>query len=134
MVKCRCGADKASAGNTVHSWLWGGCSDNLKHGKRMAKKFLDLRLERGDQVSELMWHNSAIGIDLAVSTVESKCKCHGVSGSCSRKTCWRKLSDFKTTAQLLRKKYNHAMRQLDVTNTSSRRSISTKSIPVCTRL
>lgn len=40
-----------------------------------------------------------------------KCKCHGVSGSCSMKTCWKKLSEFNATATLLRQKYNEAIRK-----------------------
>lgn len=58
-----------------------------------------------------------------MSTMEDKCKCHGVSGSCSTKTCWKKLSDFKTTAVLLREKYQQATRQLEISNTSARRSV-----------
>lgn len=40
-----------------------------------------------------------------------KCKCHGVSGSCSMKTCWKKLSEFNATSTLLRQKYNEAIRK-----------------------
>lgn len=40
-----------------------------------------------------------------------KCKCHGVSGSCSMKTCWKKMADFNATATLLRQKYNQAIRK-----------------------
>lgn len=34
------------------------------------------------------------------------CRCHGVSGSCQTKTCFRRLSDFKDVATLLKKKYD----------------------------
>ncbi len=34
-----------------------------------------------------------------------KCKCHGVSGSCSIRTCWRGLQDLKDIAMDLKIKY-----------------------------
>ena len=35
------------------------------------------------------------------------CRCHGVSGSCQKKTCFRRLSEFKDVATLLKKKYDN---------------------------
>lgn len=34
-----------------------------------------------------------------------KCKCHGVSGSCSIKTCWKGLQELRDIAQDLKNKY-----------------------------
>lgn len=34
-----------------------------------------------------------------------KCKCHGVSGSCSIRTCWRGLQDLREIAMDLKTKY-----------------------------
>lgn len=34
-----------------------------------------------------------------------KCKCHGVSGSCSIRTCWRGLQDLRDIAMDLKTKY-----------------------------
>ena len=38
-----------------------------------------------------------------------ECKCHGVSGSCSLRTCWRATSDFRRTGDYLRRKYDAAV-------------------------
>lgn len=38
-----------------------------------------------------------------------ECKCHGVSGSCSLRTCWLAMADFRRTGDYLRKKYNTAI-------------------------
>lgn len=36
------------------------------------------------------------------------CKCHGVSGSCSLKTCWLQLADFRQVGEFLKEKYDSA--------------------------
>ena len=38
------------------------------------------------------------------------CRCHGISGSCTTKTCFRRLSDFEIVASHLRKKYDKFVR------------------------
>lgn len=38
--------------------------------------------------------------------VRRECKCHGVSGSCAVRTCWRALPQFRAVAALLRDKYD----------------------------
>jgi len=37
--------------------------------------------------------------------MSTQCKCHGVSGSCSVKTCWRSLADMHTVAERIYQKY-----------------------------
>lgn len=38
-----------------------------------------------------------------------ECKCHGVSGSCTLRTCWLAMSDFRKTGDFLWKKYSGAI-------------------------
>lgn len=38
------------------------------------------------------------------------CRCHGVSGSCSVRICWRKMPPFNAVAQLLRKEFDRSQR------------------------
>ncbi|KRY28152.1 Protein Wnt-11, partial [Trichinella spiralis] len=40
--------------------------------------------------------------------LELKCKCHGVSGSCNLKTCWKVLPPLIQIGEMLRKKYSRA--------------------------
>ncbi len=41
-----------------------------------------------------------------------ECKCHGVSGSCTIRTCWLAMMDFKRVGSFLRYKYNGATQVL----------------------
>ena len=46
-------------------------------------------------------------------SLTTACKCHGVSGSCSIKTCWKSLGDLKAIGSQLQRKYAVAV---EVTN------------------
>uniref|UniRef100_A0AC34QVI7 Protein Wnt n=1 Tax=Panagrolaimus sp. JU765 TaxID=591449 RepID=A0AC34QVI7_9BILA len=55
-------------------------------------------------------HNLKAGRLAVKKTLISSCKCHGVSGSCQQKTCWKKTSDMKAIAEHLAEKYKRAKR------------------------
>jgi hypothetical protein len=42
-------------------------------------------------------------------TMTLVCKCHGVSGSCSTRTCWHKLAPFSRVGALLKRKFAQAV-------------------------
>ncbi|XP_013100646.2 protein Wnt-4 [Stomoxys calcitrans] len=124
MTKCSCGPRKHNRPD--QTFEWGGCNDNLKHGKRVTRSFLDLRGGESDEVTEILRHDSEVGIEAVSTMMKDKCKCHGVSGSCSMKTCWKKLADFNATATLLRQKYNQAIRKAPNTRTMRREATSSR--------
>lgn len=37
------------------------------------------------------------------------CRCHGVSGSCELKTCWKFMPSFNEIGNLLKQKYGNAV-------------------------
>ena len=39
-----------------------------------------------------------------------ECRCHGVSGSCSAKTCWRKVPDMEAIGQGIKDKYDESIK------------------------
>jgi len=46
---------------------------------------------------------------LAVDSLSTACKCHGVSGSCSMRTCWKSLADLRSVAVSLLDRYSFAV-------------------------
>ena len=55
-------------------------------------------------------------LQIVKSLLRTECKCHGVSGSCAMKTCWKSLPSFSKIGDILMKKYNkskmvHAVRE-----------------------
>ncbi|KAG7250539.1 hypothetical protein CRUP_031994, partial [Coryphaenoides rupestris] len=53
------------------------------------------------------------------SGLKTTCKCHGVSGSCAVRTCWKQLSPFHDTGRLLKFRYDTAVRVHSVTNAAT---------------
>lgn len=96
--------------NVKKNWRWGGCGDNLQYGRRFTRKFLQLRSPRVDFQDSILNHNSDVGIRAVASQMREVCKCHGVSGSCSVKTCWRRVPPIMVTATYLKKKYHRAVK------------------------
>ncbi|KAF7989186.1 hypothetical protein HCN44_007716 [Aphidius gifuensis] len=108
----------ASAAKSL--FKWGGCGDDVKSASRITKMFLQSSSSSslgatGRFLHTVDMHNSRAGrrvcttkhrhlfylkqeimiIVCQLQTVEQslslECKCHGVSGSCSVRTCWRGL-------------------------------------------
>ncbi|KAG8438496.1 hypothetical protein GDO86_004894 [Hymenochirus boettgeri] len=97
-------------------WLWGGCGDDVEYGYRFTKEFVDARereknYPKGseDQARSLMnLQNNEAGRRAVYKLADVACKCHGVSGSCSLKTCWLQLADFRKVGEYLKEKYDSA--------------------------
>ncbi|XP_067634121.1 protein Wnt-2 isoform X2 [Eurosta solidaginis] len=89
-------------------WKWGGCSADIDFGMKFARKFLDAREIEGDARSLMNLHNNRAGRKLVKNLLKTDCKCHGVSGSCVMKTCWKSLPPFRQVGEALMRKYNKA--------------------------
>jgi wnt family len=55
------------------------------------------------------WNNEA-GRRILKRNTRPKCKCHGVSGSCTVKTCWMQLPTMRQVGNILQAKYRTARR------------------------
>lgn len=62
-------------------------------------------------------HNNRVGRKAVSGSLHRECKCHGVSGSCVMKTCWKVVPKLEEVGLLLRKKYLAAAKVLRYSNT-----------------
>lgn len=53
-------------------------------------------------------HNNNAGRKAIEDYMKVQCKCHGVSGSCEVRTCWRMVPSFHEVGSILKDKYNGA--------------------------
>ncbi|KAF7637083.1 Protein Wnt [Meloidogyne graminicola] len=90
-------------------FIWAGCSDNIKFSNQFTRKFIDSTEKQIMDARALMnLHNNRVGRRLLAANVREQCKCHGVSGSCVTKTCWRTVPKLEDLASLIKKKYQKA--------------------------
>uniref|UniRef100_H2Y6C2 Protein Wnt n=1 Tax=Ciona savignyi TaxID=51511 RepID=H2Y6C2_CIOSA len=95
------------------SWRWGGCGDNTEYAYGFAREFIDARerdnispKRRKDRARKAMnMHNNEAGRMVVVRSATPTCKCHGVSGSCSLKTCWMQIPGFREIGDELMRTY-----------------------------
>lgn len=52
----------------------------------------------------------------------TRCKCHGISGSCTVRTCWRQLSTFLHIGNLLKDKYENSYKIVTYTSHATGKS------------
>ncbi|CAG0912493.1 unnamed protein product [Notodromas monacha] len=108
-----CGCDmrrRAGGQSGVDGWQWGGCSDNFKFGDKISRKFTDAMETGRDAVAMANLHNNRAGRVAVRRTMRKICKCHGVSGSCTTKTCWMTLGQFREVGDFLKQQYNMAVK------------------------
>uniref|UniRef100_A0A1I8GLK8 Protein Wnt n=1 Tax=Macrostomum lignano TaxID=282301 RepID=A0A1I8GLK8_9PLAT len=114
-----CGCSTALRPNNLpRDWLWGGCGDDLLFGYTFARTFVDARETEGshprrsDRLARALMnlHNNEAGRRAVFNAAEVACKCHGLSGSCSLRTCWQQLGQFSRTGDRLLTLYTAAER------------------------
>ncbi|XP_059167225.1 protein Wnt-1-like [Physella acuta] len=119
VTTCTCDTDphgRPSGGD----WEWSGCSDNAKFGKNFSRKFVDV-LEKGRDFRYMTnLHNNEAGRLHVTSQLRTECKCHGMSGSCTIKTCWRTLPPFREVGNSLKDRFDGASRILPENSGSGR--------------
>ncbi|XP_003424912.2 protein Wnt-11b-1 [Nasonia vitripennis] len=83
--------------STRNAFKWGGCGDDVRSASRMAKRFLQGSTPspgagaHAKFLHAVNMHNNRAGRRAVEQSLSLECKCHGVSGSCSVRTCWRGL-------------------------------------------
>lgn len=110
LLDCACDpTKKGKSQDDQGTFDWGGCSDNIKFALDFARRFIDApeKLER-DPRALMNLHNNAAGRRAVRRKMKLECKCHGVSGACNIRTCWKAMEDFQEVGQYLKEMYDVA--------------------------
>ncbi|XP_041348365.1 protein Wnt-7b-like [Gigantopelta aegis] len=105
LTNCSCDKDKMDGKLAPEGWKWGGCSADIKYGLKLARKFMDAREIAENARSLMNLHNNRAGRKAVKDNMGTDCKCHGVSGSCTTKTCWTTLPPFRKIGDALKRRY-----------------------------
>ncbi|XP_024836921.2 protein Wnt-9b [Bos taurus] len=112
----RCTCDDSPGLESRQAWQWGVCGDNLKYSTKFLNNFLGPKRGSKDLRARADAHNTHVGIKAVKSGLRTTCKCHGVSGSCAVRTCWKQLSPFRDTGQVLKLRYDSAVKVSSASN------------------
>uniref|UniRef100_A0A8D0DMW2 Protein Wnt n=1 Tax=Salvator merianae TaxID=96440 RepID=A0A8D0DMW2_SALMN len=136
MTECSCDMTLQNGGSASEAWYWGGCSDDIQYGMQLSRKFLDGSTknltgkdERGLIAMNL--HNNEAGRLAVAKLMSVDCRCHGVSGSCALKTCWKTMPSFAKIGAFLKEKYENSIQISDGLKKKMRRKDrSQRKIPI----
>lgn len=86
----------------------------LKHNKSFPFLFANFKLTSILLVKDLITATNyittpSICVQAVAKNMKFKCRCHGLSGSCSLKTCWLTLPDFQEIGAYLKRKYESSV-------------------------
>ncbi|XP_017324609.1 protein Wnt-6 isoform X3 [Ictalurus punctatus] len=95
------------------AWEWGGCGDDVEFGYEKSKQFMDAkrRKDKSDIRTLIDLHNNEAGRLAVKNYMRTECKCHGLSGSCTLRTCWKKLPRFREVGNRLLERFNGASKE-----------------------
>ncbi|XP_075284064.1 protein Wnt-16 [Opisthocomus hoazin] len=136
MTECSCDTTLRHGGSASEGWHWGGCSDDIHYGMAFSRKFLDVPVKNatgksGSGLAAMNLHNSEAGRQAVAKLMSVDCRCHGVSGSCAVKTCWKTMSSFEKIGRFLKEKYENSIQISDILKKKLRRKEkSQRKIPI----
>lgn len=154
---CAIPSRKATAKAVKNSFQWGGCGDNVRWGAQFTRSFTDilenerdiqtqrnLRLidatvfdeknNRNYLLNVMNLHNNKAGRKAVSQSLQMHCKCHGVSGTCNIRTCWKSLpSKFIEVGKKLVNEYSRAIEIKAGVRTGSLRYSSTNDLVYVTK-
>lgn len=80
----------------------------IQYGLRFSVKFLNSREDGNDFQGVVNKHNLKTGRLTLINNLKALCKCHGVSGSCSLKSCVNTMPGLRHIATVLKELYKKA--------------------------
>ncbi|XP_036617837.1 protein Wnt-16 [Trichosurus vulpecula] len=125
MTECSCDTNLQNGGSATEGWHWGGCSDDIQYGMWFSRKFLDIPTKnttgKDGKLLAMNLHNNEAGRQAVAKLMSVDCRCHGVSGSCAVKTCWKTMSPFEKIGHFLKDKYENSVQVSDKMKRKMRR-------------
>ncbi|KAK6642329.1 hypothetical protein RUM43_003830 [Polyplax serrata] len=107
LKECNCDA-RVRLKKPRKNWQWGGCSEDIHFGESFSKDFVDAKEDLNTAEGLMNVHNNEAGRRAIRSRMQKVCKCHGMSGSCSVRVCWRKLPVFRVVGDALLARFEGA--------------------------
>ncbi|PAV67676.1 hypothetical protein WR25_04205 [Diploscapter pachys] len=102
---CACSENTPGGG----SYEYGGCTNAVHYGVRSARRLLTKsQSNQPNLFRKIEKQNLKAGRLALKKTLISSCKCHGVSGSCQQKTCWKRAAALNTITDFLIEKHARA--------------------------
>ncbi|CAD7076966.1 unnamed protein product [Hermetia illucens] len=89
-------------------WQWGGCSEDINYGVGFSRRFTDAQESNSSAAGLMNLHNNEAGRRALRARMQRVCKCHGMSGSCSLRVCWRRLPPMRVVSEALGSLYDGA--------------------------
>ncbi|XP_026065343.1 protein Wnt-16-like isoform X2 [Carassius auratus] len=126
MTECSCDMSLLGSGSPTEGWHWGGCSDDIGFGTSFSRRFVENSVKNTsarveDTLFTMNQHNSEAGRQAVAKTMLTDCRCHGVSGSCAVKTCWRTMAAFARVGAYLKERYENSVQVVDRSKRKVRR-------------
>uniref|UniRef100_A0A3P9Q259 Protein Wnt n=1 Tax=Poecilia reticulata TaxID=8081 RepID=A0A3P9Q259_POERE len=128
MTECGCDARLRGGGTgAAEGWHWGGCSDHIRFGTWFSRRFMDVSGTNsstgrvGFTLSTMNQHNAEAGRQAIETTMSTDCRCHGISGSCAVKTCWRSMAPFQRVGVYLKERYERSVQVSDRSRRKTRK-------------
>ncbi|XP_055706947.1 protein Wnt-1-like [Phlebotomus papatasi] len=102
-----CGCDNTKR-KRKKKWQWGGCSDDINFGVQFSRRFIDSEEDNTTETGLMNLHNNEAGRRALRSRMHLMCKCHGMSGSCTTKVCWKRMPSMRVVSEALGQLYDGA--------------------------
>lgn len=109
-LQCTCARNQEQDTYSLkEGWRWGGCHDNVEYGYKMSRDLMDSKYRKKSDVKTLvMLHNYESGRLAVKNYMRTDCKCHGLSGSCVMRVCWRRMPLFRDVGNRLKDRFDGA--------------------------
>ncbi|XP_076578268.1 protein Wnt-16 [Chaetodon auriga] len=134
LTECSCDGRLQSSVSPTDGWHWSGCSDHIQYGTWFSRRFIDntknISTSRGGYTAAAMnQHNSEAGRQAVHRKMNIHCRCHGISGSCALKTCWKTMAPFEHVGVYLKEQYERSVQVSDRSRRKTRRK-NPRRVPV----